>query len=257
MPLLLRKFETRAPSHQNAVDIFEGRWACDFAEACPEVKAGLTRLFTGDNRPRVAAQFLGLNGRLDGMSVLELGPLEAGHTYQLEQLGAESILSIEANAEAFLKCLITKEILGLQRTHFLLGDFGKYLKATDQVYDLVFCSGVLYHMSDPISVINDIGRITEKCFVWTHYFDEGHYPGPARKVRFDPQYPGVPLYSLQYSEIGMQAGDFWGGNQPISTWLSREDMLVAFERAGFSEIRVVEDMPEHPNGASFSFTAEA
>ncbi len=37
------------------------------------------------------------------MNILELGPLEGAHTYQLR------ILAIEANAEAFLKCLVVKE----------------------------------------------------------------------------------------------------------------------------------------------------
>jgi hypothetical protein len=36
-----RKFEQRAPAHQNAVDIFEGKWACDLVEVCPVVKRGV------------------------------------------------------------------------------------------------------------------------------------------------------------------------------------------------------------------------
>jgi hypothetical protein len=41
-----RKFETRAPSPQNAIDLFEGKWASDFGEACPKVKAGDAPVFT-------------------------------------------------------------------------------------------------------------------------------------------------------------------------------------------------------------------
>jgi hypothetical protein len=67
------------------------------------------------------ADRFGVRGRLDDMSLLELGPLEGAHTYQLEKLGAKSILAIEANVEAFLKCLITKEITGLQVAKFMLG----------------------------------------------------------------------------------------------------------------------------------------
>src|SRR5437764_6675578 len=134
-------FETRAPSVQNAIDIFKGTWASDFGETCPGLRAGTIPLFT-DARLQKAANLLGRNGRLDGMSVLELGPLEGAHTYQLERLGASSIISIEANAESFLKCLITKEILGLLRTQFLFGDFVEYLRTTDERFDMVLCSGV-------------------------------------------------------------------------------------------------------------------
>ena len=54
-------------------------------------------------------------GSIEGFRILELGPLESGHTYQLERLGAGSILCIEASPEFYLKSLIIKEILGLKR----------------------------------------------------------------------------------------------------------------------------------------------
>jgi SAM-dependent methyltransferase len=248
-----RKFELRGPSHQNAVDIFQGKWASDFSEVCPGLRAGQRQLFTLDTRPRNAARVLGVNGRLDGMRVLELGPLEGAHTYQLEKLGAASVLAIEANAEAFLKCLITKEITDLRVTKFMHGDFLEYLKITDEKFDLVFCSGVLYHMPDPLILINSIARVTKKCFVWTHYYDKEYYPGAAREPRFDPRYPGVRLHALDYNDVN--SDQFWGGNRPTSIWLERHDIISAFHHAGFREIEVIDEALNHPNGACFSFAA--
>jgi hypothetical protein len=248
-----RKFERRAPAHQNAVDIFDGGWATDLDPVCPGVRAGELPLFTADQRPSMLADRLGRGGRLDGMSVLELGPLEGAHAYQLEKLGAKSILAIEANVEAFLRCLIFKEICQLKVTRFMLGDFIEYLKETPAEYDVVMCSGVLYHQEDPISLIKAISRVTSKCFVWTHYFDENHYPGPPREIRFDPRYPDIKLYTLTYKEMDNER--FWGGNQPISVWLGREDMLEAFKNAGFNSIEITEDTPNSTNGACFSFAA--
>jgi Protein of unknown function (DUF1698) len=85
------------------------------------------------------------------MTVLELGPLEGAHTYRLQQLGAGRILAIESNVEAYLKCLIVKEALGMKRAEFMLGDFTLYLQECTERFDLVFCCGVLYHMQDPLS----------------------------------------------------------------------------------------------------------
>ena len=150
-----RKFSLREPSQQNAVDIFEGSWVSDFAEICPGLKAGTTPFFTADPRPDDCARLLGSDGRLDGMRVLELGPLEGAHTYKLEKLGAASILAIEGNAQAYLKCLITKEITGITAAHFLHGDFTQYLASARDPFDLVFCSGVLYHIVDPVAAILD------------------------------------------------------------------------------------------------------
>jgi hypothetical protein len=252
-PPSFRKFELRPPSYQNAIDIFEGKWASDFAELCPGLRAGQTPLFTVDTRPRDAARLLGVNGRLDGMRILELGPLEGAHSYQLEKLGATSILAIEANAEAFLKCLITKEITGLCAAKFIYGDICQYLANTDEDFDLVFCCGILYHMSDPLALIGSIAKITKKCFVWTHYYDREHYPGPPREERFDPRYPGVRMYAVEYSD--MDSGQFWGGNRPTSVWLDRDTIICAFHRAGFHKIDVIDETPDHPNGACFSFAA--
>lgn len=159
------KFELRVPSHQNAVDIFKDKWASNFAGVCPGLHAGQNPLFALDRRPSEAARLLGVGGRFDGMRVLELGPLEGAHTYQLEKLGATSILAIELNTEAFLKCLITKEITGLSSARFMHGDFTEFLKCTDENFDLVFCCGVLYHMEDPIALIEAISRVSDKCFV--------------------------------------------------------------------------------------------
>jgi SAM-dependent methyltransferase len=252
-PASFKKFERRAPSHQNALDIFEGKWACDFAEVYSGSRAGQLPLFTLDTRPRDAARLLGVNDRLDGMRVLELGPLEGAHTYQLEKLGAASILAIEANAEAFLKCLITKEITGLRAAKFMYGDFSEYLTESNERFDLVFCSGVLYHMTDPLAFIKYIAKITERCFVWTHYYDREHYPGPAREARSDPRYPGITMYGLEYGD--MHSDRFWGGNRPTSVWLERNDIVSAFRRVGFHKIDVIDEAPDHPNGACFTFAA--
>jgi len=249
------KFDSRAPSPQNAVDIFAGSWVSDFAEACPEVRAGALPLFTMDTRPADAAGVLGVNGRFDGMRILELGPLEGGHTYQLEKLGAASILSIEGNAEAYLKCLITKEITGLAKTRFLYGDFTKYIISPVERYDLVFCSGVLYHMTDPIAVIRNIAKITDKCFVWTQYYDKDHYQGPKRRKRYDPRYPGVVLYVHDLGQLDMDSDNYLGGMHQQTVWLSREDLLAVFSEAGFVNLEIIEDNPDAEIGASITFAA--
>ena len=248
-----RKFEHRAPAHQNAIDIFEGKWASDLTPICPLVRSGDGPFFTADMRPRMLADRLGSAGRLDNLSVLELGPLEGAHTYQLEQLGAKRVLSIEANVEAFLKCLIVKEIAKLQVTTFMLGDFVPYLMETKDRFDIVMCSGVLYHMADPIKLISGIGRVTEKCFIWSHYYEETHPLSPAFQPVSNPRYPGLTQYTLAYGD--MAHGRFWGGNDPVSVWLKRDDMLTAFKGAGFSSIGIIDDSPNNLHGACITFTA--
>ena len=105
-----------------------------------DTKPGASPLFE-DPRITWAMDTLGIP---EGQRILELGPLEAGHSYMLQRAGARDIISIEANTRAFMKCLCVKELLDLHRVHFLLGDFVSYLKQDTSRYDAVMASGVLY-----------------------------------------------------------------------------------------------------------------
>jgi hypothetical protein len=165
---VLDEYVQGSPSDQNALDIFKGEWSSQLPGAWKELKAGTVTLFD-DARILWAADQL---GGFKGQRVIELGPLEAGHTYMLESLGAESILAIEANKRAYLKCLIAKEILGLRRSRFVLGDFVSFLRENDTPFDVCLASGVLYHMQNPCEFIHLISKASKKVVLWTHYFDE-------------------------------------------------------------------------------------
>src|SRR5664280_1000806 len=143
--LSAKKFELRTPAPQNAIDIFSHRWASDLADVVPGVQSGQARHFGADPRPAFAFNHIKPDVVARGARILELGPLEGGHTYQFERLGAAEIIAVEANVEAYLKCLIVKELAGLKRARFLLGDVIQYLLKDTSRYDLIFCCGVLYH----------------------------------------------------------------------------------------------------------------
>lgn len=246
------KFETRIPASENAIDIFRGHWASDLRPICRGAIAGDAGHFDSDPKPNWAAQTLGRHDRLDGLNVLELGPLEAGNTYNLERLGA-SVLAIEANVEAYLKCLIVKEIAGLSRARFLLGDFNKFLAATSDRFDVVYCSGVLYHMPDPISSIEMIAKVTNKVFVWSHVYDEHHYTGATRTKEYDARFPHVELWAYDHSS-SMSGAHFWGGNESVSRWMRGPQMIEMFKHFGFAEF-VMFDVSASSTSAALCFTA--
>jgi len=245
------KFDQRAPAHANAIDIFSGRWATDLSILNSEWRGGDANLIA-DARPDYAAQQFGTGGRFDGMTILELGPLEGMHTWRFEQRGAARILAIESNVEAYLKCLIVKEALGMKRAEFLLGDFNLYLQGGSPRFDMVFACGVLYHMEDPLALIRGIARATDKCFVWTHYFEEGRTAPrvavPASLEGFNSTY-----YHAQYQDRA-QPG-FWGGNKPSASWMKRDDILAAFRHFGLNEIEVVAEDPNALHGPTITFAA--
>lgn len=211
-------------------------------------------MFLTDSRVPLAARYLGADARFDDMEILELGPLEAGHSYSLEQLGA-NVAAVEANCEAYLKCLIVKELLGLKRVKFLLGDFCGFLQETDKTFDIIFASGVLYHMTEPLKLIELMSKRTKKCFVWSHYFDPNYYPGAQRTPR-SVEFAGRQFTHHELPYPDMESGKFWGGNKLVASWLSREDLLGAFRAAGFDQVEVIQEHLTHPHGACMSFVAQ-
>ena len=131
-------------------------------------KPGTAALFS-DGRIRWAENVFG--GFAD-KNILELGPLEGAHSYMMQNAGAKTITAIEANSRAFLKCLCIKELFDLNRVSFKLGDFVSFLEQNKNKYDIAIASGVLYHMVDPVKVLDLISRAADRIFIWTHYFDE-------------------------------------------------------------------------------------
>jgi Protein of unknown function (DUF1698) len=255
--MLENKLERGFPTHQNAIDIFGDRWASKIEEVYPGLTSGPGPYFNEDRRPLIAAQYLGFEpGSLQGMNILELGPLEGAHTYQLAKLGADRILAIEANAEGFLKCLVVKEILQTPRCRFLLGDCLKFLQESHDQFDMIFCSGILYHMENPFELIKAISRHTGRVFLWTHYYDPDIPLEPARSPK-TMVCDGLELtfYELVYGDHGDTGyGKFWGGNMPTASWLTRDAIEQGFRHFGY-ELTVHEDNRHHAGGPCITATA--
>ncbi len=237
------KFTHKPPSAQNIIDIFGGRWASDLSGLIPGVRSGPTNLFDDPRVKSVLSNFSGENGDLSGQWILELGPLEGAHTYQLEQLGA-SVTAVEANTEAYLKCLIVKELLGLSKAQFHYGDCLEYLRAEPVKFDMIFCCGLLYHVTDPISLIELMTSRTDRIYLWTHY-----QPSGLRHVKGTAVVRGGDSYTYYFRTNSDRATpSFWGGNAFTSARMTRPDIMRVFSKCGFERFEVHEDNEEHPGG---------
>ena len=245
------------PDHQAAVDLFGGEWASKLP--IPGVTSGNNQLYSD---PRVA-WLAERRGKLDGASVLELGPLEGGHTYLLEKRGAR-VVAIESNQLAFQRCLIAKNALGMQAS-FLLGDFTRYLATTTDRYDLVFASGVLYHMQDPVALLRDAGRVSDELFIWTHYHDAASIAKLPRLARsFTGRKSTVAVdagHSVEYHERAYRAGfltyilpGFCGGMHVKTHWMTLADIEKCLALLGFDH-RETAIEAANPNGPCVSLYA--
>jgi hypothetical protein len=246
-----------APTPQTAIDIFKGEWSSKFPPPLNELATGPVPLFQDDRLEWALEQL----GGVQGQSVLELGPLEAGHSYMLDRAGAASVISIEANSRAYLKCLVAKELLEIKNVKFQCGDFMPFLENTNEQFDLILASGVLYHMKDPLKLLKLVSTHTSRTFIWTHYYEESIIKAsPPLRVKFpsiqSAEIDGLPvtLHRQEYLN-NLTAKTYCGGNEEFSHWLSRKDLLDTIGHLGFTNIQVKYDLPNHPHGPSLGLVA--
>ena len=239
----------KSPSSQNAVDLFEGQWFSTLPEKIGADTGGMGKLYD-DERIHWASSKL---GGFQGKNILELGPLEGCHSAMLEAAGASSILAIEANSDAYLRCLVVKELLGLRKTRFQLGDFLEFFKSAPGVFDVGIACGVLYHMRNPVELIELLSQRVGSLFVWTHFFDESSIrENSVVKEKFSGSWQAThsgfahTLHAYGYGDALDWKG-FCGGGSESCNWMEKAELLDAFEYFGFRVAGERLEM-EHPNG---------
>ncbi|MGF1528999.1 MAG: class I SAM-dependent methyltransferase [Candidatus Competibacterales bacterium] len=241
---MFERFVAAAPGHQTAVDLFRDRWVSRLP-VDGLTTGSMDLFFERDPRPRQAAEAC---GGLEGLEVLELGSLEGGHTYQLEQLGAKGVLGIDASPEMYLKSLIAKEVLAL-KAQFLPGDFNRYLEAKPRTFDLVFACGVLYHMIDPVHTLYLIAQTAPRVFIWTHYLNEAH-AAHCRAKSVTVHGFTCDYYEVPYDDSSHSRG--WAGIHQSAHRIERQTLLDALHHVGFVDVKVIEDTPDHPGGPALT-----
>lgn len=205
--------------------------------------------------------FLDQIGDCTGYRALELGPLEGGHTHILEKSAVKSVVAVEANQRAFLKCLIVQNALSMKKAHFLLGDFQEYLAAAQPgSFEITIASGVLYHMRDPARLIKNLCRVsTQAILLWTHYYD-------AELIRQNPavvtskfgdtvksNVDGVDIESTEFLyQTSLEWSGFCGGSKMSAQWLRRQDIVKLFENYGWRLQAVANDDTQHTHGPAFT-----
>ena len=250
------------PTDQNALDVFAGEWSSSPPANRPELKAGATPLFDDPRIQWAHDRFgeMGLAGGLAGRDVLELGPLEAGHTYLIDRMGARSVVAVEASSRAYLKCLIAKETFGMSpRARFLLGDCLEFLRTTDRTFDIGVACGILYHQTNPVEMLELLTRRCQAIFLWTVFYDpefvaKNPVPGAKFAEALPMEHSGFKhtVHRFNYGP-SLDWKGFCGGGEVYSYWMEKPEIVAALQHFGFGDIHT----EQHPNvhGSALMLTA--
>jgi hypothetical protein len=248
-------YVTDAPSPSTALDIFAGEWTSRFPPPLDDADAGTVPLFADVTLDWAIREL----GGVAEQSVLECGPLEGMHTYMLLQRHAREVLAIEANRQAFLRCLVVKELLELDRAKFLCGDVVRFLDETPDHFDLCVASGVLYHMRNPAELVYLTSKVADRLYLWTHYWDGAVAESTRHAGLFTShtphEYRGFH-HTLHRHEYGpARTSAFVGGSGSAGNWLSRDDLLGCLEHFGWRVAAVGFEDRAHQNGPSLALVA--
>ncbi|MFH0976238.1 MAG: class I SAM-dependent methyltransferase [Spirochaetota bacterium] len=254
---ILDQYVKVIPSPQCAVDIFKDEWISKLPEEYG-IKTGSAELFTDERINWLIKEIGGVKGK----TILELGPLEAAHTYMLHKAGVSEIKAIESNTRAFMKCLIMKEILNLHNVKMLCGDFRQFLLDTNEKYDICVASGVLYHMINPVELIESISKVANTVFLWTQYYNKdiiNNKPSIAHKFGrpIVSEHAGFKHTLNRYKyKTALGGMSFCGGTEKYSNWLTKEDLLLCLKHFNFSNIKINFHELNHINGPAIAIIAQ-
>jgi hypothetical protein len=242
---------------ENAINIFKNEWNSRFPEPFQNLTGGNSDLFDDTRIQWAINKFNGVKDK----SILELGPLEGGHSYQISKAGAKSTLGIESNTNSFLKCLITKEIFNLQNCSFIHADCVDFLKNNSNQYDAIFACGILYHMINPLELIHLLSLKTNNLYLWTHFYDEKLTPLCKNAKNFNEKVLSsynnyqATFYKHEYLEE-LNYDGFCGGIYNHSYYLNRLDIINSLKYFGFTQIDIHFESNDDINGPHFSLIAK-
>lgn len=168
-------------------------------------------------------------------TILELGCLEGGQTFQLAKHADVQITAVEARKFNLEKARYVQQLLEVKNVKFVQADLEKKPLSAFGQFDAVFCSGLLYHLPQPWELLDNLWSASHRVFMWTHY---------AADNKVTETIAGFPGHWFQ--ESGQ--ADPLSGMSPKSFWITLPALINRLERNGFDHIKIIEDDRYHQNG---------
>lgn len=241
LTLEMPRFVMAPPTAFSGLGLRAGTWKFDYETLSLD---DIWKNILSDGRPKYCADTF---PDFSEMTILELGPSDGYNTAGLEYFGARQITAVEANSDAFIKACMLKNALNLN-AQFLLGDFMEYLSRDGQKVDLVYASGVLYHLTAPLEFLRRCTTVGDHLFLWTFVYDEDAIANhPYERQLFS----GTETFSHHdldvvghrrfYDMDLAKNGKYQGGIDDVAFWFTHDDIRRILSKFGFTILMEVPD----------------
>ncbi len=164
-------------------------------------------------------------------SILELGPCEGYFTVQLAKL-CKRLVSVEARPKNIVCTMIRAFLYELRNVEIQLKDV-RELDDSFGRFDVLFHSGVLYHLANPVEHLFQIRHLSDRIYLETHYLSDDD----VRFPRADIHYQGKCYRAVQWTELDLK--DVWAGLQSTSRILYLDSLMELLRDVGFGSPEIV------------------
>ncbi len=173
---------------------------------------------------------------IDQLRLLDLACLEGHYAIEFAMQGARTV-GIEGREGNFEKAYYAKEVLGLDNCELYLDDVRNLSKEKYGSFDVVLCSGILYHLSVPdvFEFVENIYDVTGNLVI----FDTA----TALRNQISIQYKGREYSGLWYTEHDEKEtsvdkeSNLWASlDNEKSFWFTHASLCNLLEHTGFSSV---------------------
>lgn len=191
-----------------------------------------------------------MNERFDlaDKHVLEFGCFEGIHTIGLSKLSGR-VTAVDGRIENVAKTIVRTALYGCHPTVFKYDVEAVPANADLLRADVLHHVGVLYHLSDPVGHLLELGR-----YIGLGVMLDTHYAADEEaQLSYEVQGKGY-RYQL-YRELGHD--DAFSGLYPHSKWLPLEAIVGLLQDTGFPRVEVVETRQERNGPRVLLFASRA
>ncbi len=107
-------------------------------------------------------------------------------------------------------------------------------------------------MSDPLELIKQICIHSNRCFLWTHYYDPEAPTREGIRIARPVEKNGFETTYFERDYPTMEGKLFLGGNRLQTAWLTQNEITRAFAYFGLRQSTIIGDEKNYHLGAHFN-----